>query len=102
MKRGYFFHEKIKAVFGSVDSYVECHADELDLVEFEVTDHRGVTFDKLTELSKILHTRKIDLNGGEHEGCPTCGGERFVHIRCDEVVFPGTMTEKEKKKRALP
>lgn len=90
-----WFKKKIEEIFRGVDSYYE----DVDsrTVRFEAINN--VTFDMLEQLSKILNTRKIDLNGGEHEGCPTCGGESYVRIDCGDVVYPGTMTEKEKKQR---
>ena len=64
------FKKKVTDIFGPVDSYRES-VRFLNVLEFRVMDWKGISFEHLEKLSKLTKTRKININGGALEGCPT-------------------------------
>lgn len=47
-----------------------------------------MTYDKLTQLSNLLGTTKINFRGGSKEGCPTCGPDYYGEVTAEDVRFP--------------
>lgn len=79
-----YFRDKVERIFGPTSWYTE--DQQKRAVEFEV-EGNSVTYDALTQLSRVLKTHHINLNGGSHQGCETCGPDDYTSVRAENVTF---------------
>lgn len=58
-------------------------------IEMDVPAHQ-LTYDRVCLLSKLLKTKRIDMNPNIKDGCPMCkrGFDPFIEIHIDRVTLP--------------